>query len=106
MALTGIQVSCSKVVTFNNVSLRGTTPDDWSENAPLTAAYTTTRATPSGGPSIVRMIASVDFWYAVGPAPNASNATGDGQTAREYVAANTREEIWVQAGHKIAFVAA
>lgn len=106
MALTGIQVSCSKVVTFNSVSLRGTTGDDWSENAPLTTPYTTTRATPSGSPSVVRMIASVDFWYSVGTSPNASNASGDGQTAREFVAANTREEIWVQAGQKIAFVAA
>lgn len=103
MALNGVHVTCTKVLTTNSASLRMPHPQDWSED--LTLPATTAHVTPAGQ-SLVKIIASVDVYYAVGTTPNATLASGDGQSAREYLPANTREEIWVQAGNKIAFVAA
>ncbi|WP_407529460.1 hypothetical protein [Methylobacterium oryzisoli] len=111
MAFAGCHVACLYVNSPGAPGLIGGL--QWSET--LASAGTTSRAMPSNpsGPYPVgnyfpsfEITVSAESWVAVGPNPDASQASGTGNAARFRIGAGETRNVWCTAGDKVAWAAA
>ncbi|WP_407523128.1 hypothetical protein [Methylobacterium oryzisoli] len=111
MAFTGVHVACGFAYTSGGVSLFGPA---WSQT--MTSAGTSSRTAaapaaagnkPTGTPVLCFEIrADRDIFVAVGAAPDASQASGEGQAARVPIPTGETRYIPCTAGDKLAWAAA
>jgi hypothetical protein len=102
MALSGVHVACCPVYNLNNASLIGA--PDWSQT--MASGGTTTNTVPGGGSRVFVVRATADIYVAIGQAPDASQTTGLGDSARIAIDAGTTQTIVCASGQKLAWVAA
>lgn len=109
MALAGLHVACGYVGGYASISAQIPLLGDvvWSET--LASAGTTTRTAPSqlnGADPSFELRSSADVYVAIGPAPDASKASGADDAARILLPANVTRNIFCKPGDKVAWVAA
>ncbi|KQS90280.1 hypothetical protein [Rhizobium sp. Leaf386] len=106
MAFTGLHVLCA--VSGDQSPGNGDKAEIlgapfWSRT--MASANTTDVGAPKDG-VIFRVRAAAASWFAIGQTPDASQASGSGQSAREYIEAGEVIDRNVAAGDKLAWILA
>lgn len=116
MPLNGVHITCGlvNVPPRSSPGLFGAAA--WSETFPASSPGTTSRAAPGfkdQDPDMrdesflaFEIQTSVEIFVAIGKAPDATNASGTGDSARIRVVAGESRNLFCEAGDKVAWVAA
>ena len=96
MAFAGIHIACGMNLMFDRLA-----KPVWSRS--LATAGTTNRAAAEGQ-DVWEITASADSFVAIGPTPDASQAEGEGASARILLRAGERRSFQARPGDRVAWV--
>jgi len=109
MPLTGAHISCSAVSSgIRDSGLVLKSQPFWSKTFPsISSQQITSDSAPGVGSVCIEISAGIDLFYAVGKAPDATQSTSGGvNSARAFLPAGAKEQIFANPTDKVAVVAA